>query len=185
MTTPDLLAPPTSLVDVAQVLVAHDKGPLPIDESIGTCSNRLGRLGIGQDEPTRRAYWELIVTTPGLAEYISGVIPFDETIRQHTTDGTPFLTVLADAEIIPGIKVDLGARPIAGHPGEKTTEGLDGLRERLAESGDLASARLNAIDTDRSRLPWPVSVSVSFGRAHNTRARRQSPTSSRQRPHEH
>lgn len=122
-----------TLADTAQLLVADDKGLLAIDESTATCNKRFAALGITQDETARRAYRELIVTTRGLGDFISGVILFDETIRQHTTDGVPFLTVLADAGIVPGIKVDLGAKPLAGHPGEKVTEGLDGLRERLAE----------------------------------------------------
>ena len=89
--------------------------------------------GIPQTEEARRAYRELIVTTPGLGESISGAILYDETIRQRTKDGRLFVKVLVDAGIIPGIKVDIGAKDLAGHPGEKITEGLDGLRERLAE----------------------------------------------------
>ncbi|HZW45585.1 MAG TPA: class I fructose-bisphosphate aldolase [Dermatophilaceae bacterium] len=141
MTAPSVLVPTrlNSLVDTAQALLAGDKGLLAIDESIPTCNSRFARLGITQDEQTRRAYRELIVTTPGLAECISGVILSDETIRQHTTDGVPFLTVLAAAGLIPGIKVDLGATPLAAHPGERVTEGLDGLRERLAEYAALGA----------------------------------------------
>jgi fructose-bisphosphate aldolase class I len=90
-------------------------------------------LGIPQTEETRRAYRELILTTPDLGECISGVILYDETIRQQKKNGTPFVKVITDAGIIPGIKVDTGAKDMAGHPGEKITEGLDGLRERLAE----------------------------------------------------
>ena len=142
MTAPAVLAPPrlNPLAGTEQALVADDKGLLAIDESIPTCNKRFARLGITQDEHTRGAYREMIVTTPGLGECISGVIVFDETIRQHTTDGVPFVTVLADSGIIPGIKVDLGAKPMAGHPEEKVTEGLDGLRERLA-GYDASGAR--------------------------------------------
>jgi fructose-bisphosphate aldolase class I len=122
-----------SLVDTAQLLVADSKGLLAIDESIPTCNKRFAALGIAQDEGMRRAYRELIITTPNLDEFISGVILYDETIRQHTSAGAPFLTVLEQAGIIAGIKVDLGAKPMAGHPGERVTEGLDGLRERLTE----------------------------------------------------
>ena len=122
-----------SLIDTSKALVADDKGLLAMDESISTCDKRFARLGIPQNEEARRAYRELLVTTPGLGESISGVILFDETIRQRTNDGTPFLKVIAEAGIIPGIKVDTGAKPLAGHPGEKITEGLDGLRDRLAE----------------------------------------------------
>jgi fructose-bisphosphate aldolase class I len=121
------------LMDTARALVAGDKGLLAMDESNPTCNKRFAKLGIPQTEEARRAYRELIVTTPGLGESISGAILFDETIRQQKKDGTPFIKVLTDAGIIPGIKVDTGAKDMAGHPGEKITEGLDGLRERLAE----------------------------------------------------
>jgi fructose-bisphosphate aldolase class I len=104
-----------------------------MDESNPTCNKRFARLGIPQTEEARRAYRELIVTTPGLGEFISGAILYDETIRQQKKDGTSFVKVLTDAGIIPGIKVDIGAKDMAGHPGEKITEGLDGLRDRLKE----------------------------------------------------
>ena len=122
-----------ALMDTARVLVAGDRGLLAMDESNPTCNKRFARLGIVQTAESRRAYREMIVTTPGLGECISGAILFDETIRQQTTDGTPFVEVLSDAGVIPGIKVDTGAAEMAGHPGEKITEGLDGLRDRLAE----------------------------------------------------
>src|SRR5512140_2351921 len=121
------------LIDTAKMLVANDKGLLAMDESNPTCNKRFARLGIPQTEEARRTYRELIVTTPGLGGCISGAILFDETIRQQTKDGTPFVKALTDAGIIPGIKVDAGAKDMAGHPGEKITEGLDGLRDRLAE----------------------------------------------------
>src|SRR5450756_2959426 len=121
------------LIDTARTLVAGDKGLLAMDESHPTCNKRFAKLGIPQTVDARRAYRELIVTTPGLGECISGAILYDETIRQQKTDGTPFVKVIADAGIIPGIKVDTGAKDMAGHPGEKITEGLDGLRDRLAE----------------------------------------------------
>src|ERR1039457_4153433 len=114
-------------------MVADDKGLLAMDESNPTCDERFARLAIPQTVEARRAWRELIVTTPGLGESISGAILFDETIRQPKKDGTPFVKVIADAGIIPGIKVDTGAKDLAGHPGEKITEGLDGLRDRLAE----------------------------------------------------
>jgi fructose-bisphosphate aldolase class I len=114
-------------------MVADDKGLLAMDESNPTCNKRFAKLGIPQTAEARRAYREMIVTTPGLAESISGAILYDETIRQRKNDGTPFAKAVSDAGIIPGIKVDLGAKDLAGHPGEKVTEGLDGLRERLAE----------------------------------------------------
>jgi fructose-bisphosphate aldolase class I len=104
-----------------------------MDESTATCNKRFATLEIPQTIEARRAYRELIITTPGLGESISGAILYDETIRQHKTDGTPFLKVLSDAGIIPGIKVDTGTEDLAGHPGEKITAGLDGLRVRLHE----------------------------------------------------
>jgi fructose-bisphosphate aldolase, class I len=121
------------LTSIARKMVADDKGLLAMDESNPTCNKRFAKLGIPQTEEARRAYRELIVTTPGLGESISGAILYDETIRQRKKDGTPFINVIAGAGIIPGIKVDTGAKALAGHPGEKITEGLDGLRERLSE----------------------------------------------------
>ncbi|SHG76899.1 fructose-bisphosphate aldolase [Marinomonas polaris DSM 16579] len=128
------------LLETAKRLMADDKGLLAMDESVATCNRRFAKLGIAQSLEMRRAYRELIVTTPRLSDSISGAILFDETIHQHTQDGTPFINVLIDAGIIPGIKVDAGAVDMAGHPGEKVTEGLDGLRERL-EAYALMGAR--------------------------------------------
>src|SRR5450759_4378260 len=122
-----------NLMDTASALVAGDKGLLAMDESHPTCNKRFAKLGIPQTVEARRAYRELIITTPGLGESISGAILYDETIRQQKKDGTPFLKVLTDAGIIPGIKVDTGAKDLAGYPGEKITDGLDGLRDRLKE----------------------------------------------------
>jgi hypothetical protein len=119
------------LIDTARTLVASDKGLLAMDESNPTCNKRFAKLGIPQTAEARRAYRELIVTTPGLGKCISGAILYDETIRQQKKDGTPFVKVITAAGIIPGIKVDTGAKDLAGHPQEKMTEGLDGLRERL------------------------------------------------------
>ena len=121
------------LIDTARALVAGDKGLLAMDESNPTCNKRFARLGIPQTEEARRAYRELIVTTPRLGECISGAILFDETIRQRKKNGTPFVKAITDAGIIPGIKVDTGAKDLAGHPGERITEGLDRLRDRLKE----------------------------------------------------
>ena len=122
-----------TLIETATALVADDKGLLAMDESNPTCNKRFSKLGIPQTVEARRAYRELILTTPRLGESISGVILYDETIRQQKKDGTPFVKVITDAGIIPGIKVDTGAKDLAAHPGEKITEGLDGLRDRLAE----------------------------------------------------
>jgi fructose-bisphosphate aldolase class I len=143
------------LIDTTQALVAADKGLLAMDESIPTCDKRFARLGIPQAEETRRAYREMIVTTPGLNECISGAILCDETIRQEKMDGTPFAQALANDGVIPGIKVDAGAKDMAGHPGEKITEGLDGLRDRLAEYSRMGArfAKWRAVITVGDGIP--------------------------------
>jgi fructose-bisphosphate aldolase class I len=127
------------LEETAQALFARDKGLLAMDESNPTCNKRFAQLGIPQTVEARRAYRELIVTTPRLGECIGGAILYDETIRQQKSDGTPFIKILIEAGIIPGIKVDAGAKDLAGHPGEKVTEGLDGLRGRLAEYSTMGA----------------------------------------------
>jgi len=119
------------LIKTAKRLVEDDKGLLAMDESNPTCNKRFAALGITQNAETRRAYREMIVTTKDLDKCISGAILYDETIRQQTKDGTPIIKVITDAGIIPGIKVDMGAKDLAGHKDEKITEGLDGLRDRL------------------------------------------------------
>ena len=121
------------LINTAKALVADDKGLLAMDESNSTCNQRFAALGIPQTVEFRRAWRELIVTASGLGESISGAILYDETIRQQKQDDTSFVKALTNAGIIPGIKVDIGAKDLAGHPGEKITEGLDGLRDRLRE----------------------------------------------------
>ena len=143
------------LIDTARALVAGDKGLLAMDESNPTCNKRFAKLGIPQTEEARRAYRELIVTTPGLGECISGAILYDETIRQQKKDGTPFVKAVTDAGIIPGIKVDAGAKEMAGHPGEKITEGLDGLRDRLAEYSQMGArfAKWRAVITVGDGIP--------------------------------
>jgi fructose-bisphosphate aldolase class I len=143
------------LIGTTNALVAGDKGLLAMDESNPTCNKRFARLGIPQTEEARRAYRELIVTTPGLGECISGVILYDETIRQQKKDGTPFVKVITDAGIIPGIKVDAGAKGMAGYPGEKITEGLDGLRDRLVEYSQMGArfAKWRAVITVGDCLP--------------------------------
>jgi fructose-bisphosphate aldolase class I len=143
------------LTDTAKAMVADDKGLLAMDESNPTCNKRFAKLGIPQMVEARRAYRELIITTPGLGECISGVILYDETIRQQKKDGTPFLKVLTDAGIIPGIKVDTGAKDLAAHPGEKITEGLDGLRARLKEYFQMGArfAKWRAVITLGDGLP--------------------------------
>ena len=128
-----------AILETARALVAGDKGLLAMDESIPTCNRRFAALGIPQTDEARHDYRELIVTTPNLGQCISGAILYDQTIHQETNAGIPFVKVLIDAGIIPGIKVDAGAKDLAGHPGEKITEGLDGLRERLAEYSQMGA----------------------------------------------
>ena len=119
--------------NTARTLVADGKGILAADETPGTLTKRFDALGIRSTEPSRRAYREMLFTAPDAATFISGVIMQDETIRQKSSTGTPFAEVLASRGIVPGIKVDTGAKPLALAPGETITEGLDGLRDRLAE----------------------------------------------------
>jgi len=143
------------LINTAEALVAGDKGLLAMDESNPTCDKRFAKQGIPQTEEARRAYRELIITTPGLGECISGTILYDETIRQRKKDGTLFIKAIIDAGIIPGIKVDTGAKDLAGHPGEKITEGLDGLRDRLKEYFQMGArfAKWRAVITVGDRIP--------------------------------
>jgi fructose-bisphosphate aldolase class I len=128
-----------TLRTTARELVAPGRGILAADESTGTIRKRFDAIGVESTEEHRRAYRQMLFTTPGLGEHISGVILFDETIRQATDDGVPVVRVLQDAGSIPGIKVDTGAKPLALFPGETVTEGLDGLRERLAGYADLGA----------------------------------------------
>ncbi|HVV69335.1 MAG TPA: class I fructose-bisphosphate aldolase [Gammaproteobacteria bacterium] len=143
------------LINTAKALVANDKGLLAMDESTTTCNQRFAKLGIPQTIEAHRAYRELIVTTPGLSDYISGAILYDETIHQQTKDGTPFANALKNVGIIPGIKVDMGAVSLAGHPGEKITEGLDGLRARLAQYVQMGArfAKWRAVITIGDNIP--------------------------------
>lgn len=121
------------LESIAQAMVAPGKGIIAIDESNRTIRKRFDAVGMADSEEQRRAYRELLLTAPGLADHISGAILYDETIRQSTRAGKPFTEVMRAAGIMPGIKVDKGPQPLAGFPGEVVTEGLDGLRQRLAE----------------------------------------------------
>lgn len=121
------------LIDTARLLVAGDKGLLAMDESKATCNKRFAAIGIPQTLEARRAYREMIVTTPGLSDCINGAILCDETIHQQKKDGTPLIRILSDAGIIPGIKVDAGTYDMAAYSGEKITEGLDGLRQRFQD----------------------------------------------------
>jgi fructose-bisphosphate aldolase class I len=127
------------LIGTARAMVADDKGILAMDESTATCHQRFAQHGIPTTVEARRAYRELLVTAPGLGESISGAILFDETIHQGTAAGVPFVELLRRAGIVPGIKVDLGAHELAGFPGERVTDGLDGLRARLADYARLGA----------------------------------------------
>jgi fructose-bisphosphate aldolase, class I len=129
----------TELMHTARGMVAKGRGILAADESTGTITKRFAAIKLESTEEARRTYRELLFTAPGAAESISGVILYDETIRQKTKDGTPFPQYLMKQGIIPGIKVDTGAKPLAGFPGETITEGLDGLRERLIEYRKLGA----------------------------------------------
>ena len=144
-----------TLHETATALVAPGKGILAADESSGTIKKRFDSINVESTEDNRRAYRDLLFTAPGADEHISGVILFDETIRQSGLDGTPFPELLAARGIIPGIKVDTGAKPLAGADGETVTEGLDGLRERLAEYSELGArfAKWRATYTITDELP--------------------------------
>ena len=151
------------LVKTAQAMVAEGKGILAIDESTGTCQKRFDAIGVTCTEETRRDYRGMLLTSPGLGEFISGAILFDETLRQSTAGGIPFVKVMQDAGIIPGIKVDSGAHPLAGHDGEKVTEGLDGLRQRLAGYAKLGArfAKWRAVITIGEGMPTTACVEAN------------------------
>lgn len=150
--------------DIAKALVADGRGILAADESTGTIKKRFDSINVESTEETRRAYREMLFTTPGAEDAISGVILYDETLRQSAADGTPFAKLLAGKGIIPGIKVDAGAKPLAGSPGELVTEGLDGLRERCAEYYQLGArfAKWRAVITIKGgEHPSQACISVN------------------------
>jgi fructose-bisphosphate aldolase class I len=151
------------LIATASSMVATGKGLLAMDESNPTCNKRFAAAGIPQTEEARRRYRELIVTTPGLGEFISGVILYDETIRQSRKEGTPFLKVLADAGVIPGIKVDTGAKDLAGFPSEKVTEGLDGLPARVREYAGMGArfAKWRAVIAIGASIPSEACIDAN------------------------
>jgi fructose-bisphosphate aldolase class I len=151
------------LAETARALVAEGKGILAADESTGTIKKRLDSIGVESTEETRRAYRDLLFTTEGAADHISGVILYDETIRQSSADGTPFPKLLESQGIIPGIKVDTGAKALAGSPEEKVTEGLDGLRERLEEYRELGArfTKWRAVVTIDDGIPTPYCLHVN------------------------
>jgi len=145
----------TDLHATAQEIVADNRGILAADESSGTIEKRFDSIGLDSTEENRRAYRDMLFTTPSLEEWVSGVILFDETIRQSSADGTPFPELLSSRGMIPGIKVDTGAKDLAGAPGEKVTEGLDGLRERLEKYRGLGArfAKWRAVITIGDGIP--------------------------------
>ena len=161
-----------NLEDIARALVAPGKGILAADESSGTIKKRFDSINVESTEDNRRAYRDLLFTTEGAADHISGVILYDETIRQSSLDGTPFPKLLESQGVIPGIKVDLGAKDLANAPGEKITEGLDGLRERLNEYRELG-ARF---------AKWRAVITIGRGSRASTasgRTRTRSPATAR------
>lgn len=151
------------LVDIAQAMVAEGKGILAIDESTGTIAKRLKSVNMESTEDNRRAYRDMLLTTAGLGDHISGAILYDETLRQAALDGTPFVKVMEKAGVLPGIKVDTGAHPLAGYPDEKVTEGLDGLRGRLEEYVELGAkfAKWRAVITIGEHIPTSPCVDAN------------------------
>ncbi len=153
----------SDLERVAAAMVAKGKGILAADESNSTCTKRFDKIGIPSTEENRRAYRELLFTTPEVAQWISGVILFDETIRQKTRDGVPFADYLTKIGVIPGIKVDTGAKPMALHPNETITEGLDGLRERFVEYYKLGArfAKWRAVIDIGNSIPSRAAIEAN------------------------
>jgi fructose-bisphosphate aldolase class I len=153
----------SELERIAHDMVAKGKGILAADESSGTISKRFSALQIESTEEHRRRYREMLFTAPGTAETISGVILYDETIRQNTSDGTPFPRYLEKLGIIPGIKVDTGAKPLAGFPGETITEGHDGLRERLVAYHGLGArfAKWRAVIDIGAGIPTNYAIAAN------------------------
>lgn len=147
----------------AAAMVAPGKGILAADESTGTIKKRFDKIRLESTVESRRAYRELLFTAAGSEQHISGVILFDETLRQQTADGQPFPALLASRGILPGIKVDAGAKPLAGFPGETVTEGLDGLRERLAEYRGLGArfAKWRAVIDVGAGIPTPFALETN------------------------
>ncbi len=153
------------LYDTAKAIVAEHKGILAADESTGTIKKRFDSIGVESTEENRRFYRQLLFTAPGIEDSIGGVILYDETLRQSADDGTPFAELLASKGAIPGIKVDTGAHDLAGFPGEKITEGLDGLRARLEEYRGLGArfAKWRAVITIGDEIPTDACIK---GNAH-------------------
>ena len=148
------------LESVAEALVADGKGILAADETVPTLTKRFDTLGIRSTEQSRRTYREMLFSAPDASDFISGVILQDETIRQQSAGGRPLVSLLSQQGMIPGIKVDTGAKPLAGYPGETVTVGLDGLRERLAEYRRIGArfAKWRAVIHVTASLPSPACV---------------------------
>ncbi len=153
----------TDLAEIARALVAPGKGILAADESTSTIKRRFDAIGVENTEDNRRAYREMLFRTPGIAQYVSGVILYDETIRQKASDGTPLVKILRDQGLHPGIKVDVGQKPLAFSPNEVVTEGLDGLRERLTEYKALGAvfSKWRAVITIGDDIPSDYCVRVN------------------------
>jgi len=151
------------LIDTAQALVAPGKGILAADESGGTIKRRFDSINVESTEDNRRNYRELLFRTEGVSEYISGIILFDETLRQNGADGTPMVKIMVDQGIIPGIKVDKGTQPIPGAPTELMTEGLDGLLARLNEYAELGArfAKWRAVITIGDGIPTARCIDIN------------------------
>ncbi len=153
----------SELAATAHAMVAKNRGLLAADESTSTIGKRFNSIKLESTEENRRLYREMLFTTPGATDYISGVILYDETLRQKTSDGVPFPVYLAKLGMIPGIKVDTGAKPLAGFPGETITEGLDGLRERLAEYYKLGAkfAKWRAVIDIGAGIPTTYAIDAN------------------------
>jgi len=153
----------SELARIARAMVVKEKGILAADESSGTIKKRFDSIKLESTEEHRRSYREMLFTAPGAKDWISGVILYDETIRQKTRDGVPFPQYLTEQGIIPGIKVDTGAKPLAGYPGEKITEGLDGLRERLVEYHKLGArfAKWRAVIDIADGIPTQFAIDAN------------------------
>ena len=151
------------IIGNARALVAQGKGILAADESTGTIQKRFASIGVESTEENRRNWRELLFTTAGAADHVSGVILFDETLRQSARDGEPFPELLKRQGILPGIKVDKGAKALAGAPGEKVTEGLDGLRERLQEYAELGAlfTKWRAVIAIGEGIPSPYCIEAN------------------------
>ena len=151
------------LHSIAKAMVARGKGILAADESTGTIGRRLASINVANEEPNRRAWRQLLFTTEGYGQYISGVILYDETLRQSSDDEIPFVELLQNEGVIPGIKVDKSTNPLAGAPGELTTDGLDGLRDRLNEYYELGArfTKWRAVITIGDHIPSDYCININ------------------------